>query len=159
MPHKFSHLKLSNLQSMLNPLSMPSLPSMLNLSLSNNHMSNPLKLSNKLNPKLKATLRISPFKKLTLIMKQLSLNTKYPMKDNMWNMFPNKELNMYQSPEPSLNTKPLTRLITNPSKDNTPTINKLNTSPSTFLSTLTYPKLNMLLKKELNSIFFNFRHV
>jgi hypothetical protein len=92
-------------------------------------------------------------------MKQLSLNTKYPMKDNMWNKLLNKELNMYQSPEPSLNTKPLIRLITNPSKDNTPTINKSNTSPSTFLSTLTYPKLNMLLKRLLNSIFFNFRHV
>ena len=59
-------------------------------------------------------------------MKQLSHNTKFHMKDNMLNKSHNRELNMYQSLDQLLNTKLLTKLTINPSKELTLTTNKLN---------------------------------
>jgi hypothetical protein len=72
--------------------------------LNHKYMLNQLKLSNH-NHKLQAILKTFQSKKLILTMNQLSHNIKFLMKDNMLNMFHNKELNMYQSPEVLLNTK------------------------------------------------------
>ena len=86
-------------------------------------------------------------------MKQLSHNTKFHMKDNMLNKLHNRELNMYQSLDQLLNTKPLTKLTINLFKELTLTTNKLNILQNMSHNTSMSQELNMSLKKELNNTF------
>jgi len=74
------------------------------------------------------------------------------MKDNTLNKLPNKELNMSQLPEPSLNIKPLLTPVMFQFKNNTLTINKSNTLPNMFQTSDKKLKLIMFLNKELNNM-------
>ena len=111
-----------------------------------------LKFMNNQNHKLNPILKTFQFKRPILTMNKKLTTSKSHMKDNIPNKLLNKELNMSQLPEPSLNIKPLLTPVMFQFKKLTLTINKSNTLPNMFQTSDKKLKLITFLNKELNNM-------